>query len=60
MSDPFIGKPLPQVGEIIENPENGMNYKVVSVTLNQFKSELTGEETYEVTLIPVVEWKRID
>jgi len=60
MSDPFIGKPLPQVGEIIENQENGMNYKVVSVTLNQFKSDLTGDETYEVTLIPVVEWKRID
>jgi hypothetical protein len=58
--EPFIGKPLPQVGDIINNPDDGFDYKVVSVEFNQWQADLTGAQTYRVTLIPVVTWKPID
>lgn len=57
--DPFIGKPLPSVGDIIRN-ENGLNYRVVSVHRNEWMMDLNGEASYSVTLVPFFEWVQLD
>jgi hypothetical protein len=60
MSNPFIGKPLPQIGDIIENPDDGLKYRVASVERNEFHFEVTNENTYRVTLVPFFDWVEFD